>query len=305
MRCLQRNIWFASHCAISFLALGGCGVWTPTQPEDQAPRPAAAPSPPACTNWSAYDEDWHRRHCDVAIRWCSAGSGGSTTSTGSSGAAGARGTNGYAGATGSTTGAGGTNGSATGAAGTMGTNGAAGTNGSAAGAAGGAGSAGAVGTAGNGAGGEVATRDAGLSEGDAGASVDSGVALDGGHAVSADAGHATDVAGASSCVVGTTCPQGTSCVTGSCQACPGGVCTCQRDDDCSASQICDHDTATCTAPPPVCTALTTEAACSARVDCTPIYGGMSCTNNVGSPCHSGEANCTCATYSFAACVARD
>ena len=107
-----------------------------------------------------------------------------------------------------------------------------------------------------------------------------------------------------SCTVGATCPVGTSCVMGSCRTCSGGVCVCQRDDDCPATQICDHTAGTCTQPPPACSSLTTEAACIGRADCTPIYGGMNCTNNMGSPCHSGEANCTCATYSFAACVTR-
>jgi hypothetical protein len=104
--------------------------------------------------------------------------------------------------------------------------------------------------------------------------------------------------------VGSTCPAGDACVAGACQPCAGGVCVCLRDDDCAASQVCDHTAGTCTAPPPACTALTTEADCTARADCTPIYGGMSCTNDAGDICHSGEANCTCATYSFAACVAR-
>ncbi len=281
MGCLQRKIWFASHCAISVLALGGCGPWGPHQPEDRAPHPTAVAPEPACTNWNAYDEDWHRRHCDVAIRWCNGGANGSTIPIETSGAAGAQWNNGAAGAIGS----------ATGAAGATGTHGAAGASGSTTGGSGGAG-------------GEGAPTDAGLAGIDASASSDAGASADGGLAV-ADAGHASDGAGASSCVVSTTCPQGTACVAGSCQACAGGVCTCQRDDDCSAGQICDHDVGTCTTPPPVCAALSTEAACSARADCSPVYGGMSCTNTVGSPCHSGEANCTCATYSFAACVARD
>jgi hypothetical protein len=140
---------------------------------------------------------------------------------------------------------------------------------------------------------------------DAGAVADGGVAdastvTDGGVA---DGGDADDRGQANSCTVGATCPVGTSCVMGSCSACSAGVCVCQRDEDCPASQICDHNAGRCTEPPPACTSLTTETDCSARADCAPIYGGMSCTNSAGSPCHSGEANCTCATYSFAACIA--
>jgi len=257
MSCLHRNICFASHGAILFLALAGCDPWTPPETEN-----GAVPSESACTNWKSYDEDWHRRHCNVAIRWCDM----STTPRGwtpvgsSSGTAGATGTNGAGGTTGSPTGA--------------------------------------VGGAGGGGAG-----DAGLTGGGGSASVDSGVAVDGGHVVT-DAGHAAGD-GTTACIVSATCPLGTSCVTGSCQPCAAGVCACQRDDDCSASQVCNHDVGACATPPPTCAALTTEAACSARADCAPIYGGMSCTNTVGSPCHSGEANCTCATYDFAACVARD
>jgi hypothetical protein len=130
---------------------------------------------------------------------------------------------------------------------------------------------------------------------------------DAGAPASADSGtstHASDAGQPSTCTVGATCPAGSACVAGSCQACSNGVCECQRDDDCPASQICDHTVGTCAEPPPPCTALVTEAACVARPDCTPIYGGMSCTNAAGDVCQSGEANCTCATYSFAACIAR-
>jgi hypothetical protein len=149
---------------------------------------------------------------------------------------------------------------------------------------------------------------------DAGSSVkyDSGVAVLDGSGTgatgpadgSAGSGDAAGGGQSTSCTVGQTCPVGDSCVTGSCEPCAHGVCECLRDDDCAGSQICDHTSATCTVPPPPCTALTTEADCVARADCTPIYGGMSCTNTAGDPCHSGEANCTCATYSFAACVGR-
>ena len=134
-----------------------------------------------------------------------------------------------------------------------------------------------------------------------------GGTIDGGALASGDSGtstHASDAGPTISCTVGATCPAGSACVAGSCQACSNGICECQRDDDCPANQICDHTVGSCTEPPPPCTALVTEATCTARADCTPIYGGMSCTNNAGDVCQSGEANCTCATYSFAACVAR-
>ncbi len=139
------------------------------------------------------------------------------------------------------------------------------------------------------------------------ASSTDGAASDGGAPVAADSGRSTDASDAGAaiaCTVGATCPAASACVAGSCQACSNGVCECQRDDDCPANQICNHTVGTCTEPPPACTALLTEAACVARADCTPIYGGMSCTNDAGDVCQSGEANCTCATYSFAACIAR-
>jgi hypothetical protein len=160
--------------------------------------------------------------------------------------------------------------------------------------------------------GSVTTSDAGrlsLASSDGGATTSAGsdAGTDVGNAGTgtagvADASSADD--GGQACTVGATCPAGTSCVTGACRPCDAGVCVCQRDDDCPARQICDHAAGTCTQPPPACTSLTTEADCTARADCTPIYGGMSCTNSMGSSCQSGEANCTCATYSFAACVAR-
>jgi hypothetical protein len=301
MRRSQRNVWLAAHCAVAVVALGSCEGLIPKPADDRAPHPEVASAQPTCTQWDAYDADWHRRHCDDPIHWCTLPDTVGTTGGGTTG------TTGGAGSKGSATGAAGGAGSAGvgGAAGHAGSTGDAGAGGGAGGAASGGAAGGAAGStasggaAGTGAGGTVAPIDAGASGGDAGVSV--GGAPDGGHA-SADAG---PTGGQGACVVGTSCPQGTSCVSGSCQSCPAGVCTCQRDDDCSAMQICDHDTATCTSPPPACTALVTEAACAVRVDCTPFYGGMSCTNNVGSPCHSGEANCTCATYSFAACVARD
>jgi hypothetical protein len=122
--------------------------------------------------------------------------------------------------------------------------------------------------------------------------------------IAADGGSSVQGGPVIPCTVSATCAPGTSCVMGSCLTCAGGICSCLRDDDCSANQICDHVSGSCTQPPPACSALTTEAACVARANCIPIYGGMNCTNNLGNACHSGEANCTCATYSFAACIPR-
>jgi len=163
------------------------------------------------------------------------------------------------------------------------------------------------GATGNGDGRQNGTGESGASSADgATPSSDSGAmsSVESGNTAAADGGSAVEGGLVTPCTVSATCAQGSSCVMGSCLTCAGGICSCQRDDDCSANQICDHVSGSCTQPPPACTALTTEAACVARANCIPVYGGMNCTNNLGNACHSGEANCTCATYSFAACVAR-
>jgi len=247
--------------------LAGCDAsyWAPGPGDDYV----GGPRQPNCTDWYTYDEGWHRRHCnDTGFIWCNApeGSAGSTPSYDA--------------------GAGSAEGADTGALAT---------------AEAGEGSSGAEsGTSASGpaadAGSSTAADASSTTAADA-----SSTTIDGGSGAS---GNARDGAPVIPCTVSATCAVGTSCVAGSCQPCADAVCACQRDDDCPASQICDHTAGTCAEPPPACTALTTEATCAARADCSPIYGGMSCTNDVGSVCQSGEANCTCATYSFAACVAR-
>jgi hypothetical protein len=244
--------------AATLFWLAGCdsSYWAPG-PGDDYVGAVSTPRQPNCTDWYAYDEGWHRRHCnDTGFIWCNApadagsvegaDTGAVATTTAEAGE-GAGLDSGAALPTGSTSGA------------------------------------------------DSGTSASGLAA-DAGSTT-----IDGGSGAS---GTARDGAPVNSCTASATCAVGTSCVSGSCQPCADGVCACQRDDDCPASQICDHTAGTCAAPPPACTALTTEAACTARADCSPVYGGMSCTNDVGSVCQSGEANCTCATYSFAACVAR-
>jgi hypothetical protein len=147
-------------------------------------------------------------------------------------------------------------------------------------------------------------------EGGPGGDASSGAGWDAGGSSQSidDSGAATDGSGG---VVETEREGGTDAAAGDgpisegSAACTSDVCICQRDDDCPGTEVCDHTSATCVAPPPACSALTTEAACTGRADCSPVYGGIDCSNDLGTPCVSGEANCTCASYGFAACAIRD
>ena len=57
-------------------------------------------------------------------------------------------------------------------------------------------------------------------------------------------------------------------------------------------------------PPPACSTLTTEADCTARTDCKPVYEGIDCTTPSGGACKPGDPSCTCASFQFASCQAR-
>jgi hypothetical protein len=244
--------------------LAGCEVWTSDSTAGGSCYASANPSV-GCTNWYDFDDNWHRAHWnDPGWVWCNQPDAGVAPSGGQYG-----GSAGYDAGT-SPSGNG------------MMSDGASSSGPSQDGGAG-------AGQSGDGGGAGCTTGCAARDGGNAGTSADGGAA---------------DAHLGPACLTSGTCPVGSSCVSGFCQTCSGGVCICQRDGDCSSSQVCDHTTGTCAAPPPTCAQLTTEAACSARADCEPIYGGMSCTNDAGTVCHSGEANCTCATYSFAVCVAR-
>jgi len=274
MKTLRPLSWFAPALPLAILSIAACydGTSDWRRNGDRVPS-VSPPSQPKCTDWYAYDADWHRRHCDApGYLWCNAPDAGGYETTADADSP-------------SSTDAG-----------------------------------------------EAPTIDGGTSDaaaiespdssvvgvsGDDAQAVDAGggaSALDasggasavdaGGGASALDASGGQDVAAPIACASSATCAVGTTCVADACQPCASGICTCQRDDDCPASQICDHTAGTCAEAPPACSALTTEAVCTARADCTAVYGGMSCTNDTGSPCHSGEANCTCATYSFAVCTAR-
>lgn len=79
---------------------------------------------------------------------------------------------------------------------------------------------------------------------------------------------------------------------------------CRRDNDCPSDQVCNHATGVCEAPPVWCTDIVVEADCVARTDCQAIYGGMNCTDANGGECVSGDVDCTCEIFSFAACITR-
>ncbi|HUJ57260.1 MAG TPA: hypothetical protein VLX92_02155 [Kofleriaceae bacterium] len=83
-------------------------------------------------------------------------------------------------------------------------------------------------------------------------------------------------------------------------ACPDGQIPAVRDGcyDGSCRAI-----ASCDVPPP-CTVLAYEDDCSARSDCEPEYTGEDCVDSTGRACTAGDANCTCQTFVFSACVAR-
>ena len=55
-------------------------------------------------------------------------------------------------------------------------------------------------------------------------------------------------------------------------------------------------------PPPECMELATEAACSDRADCTPIYAGTDCSCGPECICEGGDPNCICESFGFLVCV---
>lgn len=87
-------------------------------------------------------------------------------------------------------------------------------------------------------------------------------------------------------------------------ACAPGECACVRDDDCPAELVCDHAAEVCVLPPVRCVDLTVEASCVSAAACQPVYAGQDCRNPSGGECEAGDVDCTCATFSFAACVDR-
>lgn len=129
------------------------------------------------------------------------------------------------------------------------------------------------------------------------------------------------------CVPGPECTRdsdcefaGQSCLLGHCYNAPpatigqcAGVVTCADpppvcyphmvpvvDDHCYTGAC--RAIADCEAPPP-CERIQHEYDCTSRIDCAASFRGEDCTAPDGGACTSG-ADCTCASYVFAACAAK-
>ena len=226
--------------AIASLALTGCWGGSSSCPHGDCGGGysyGAGSGIATCVDWDSYDDDWHRRHCgDPYWVWCNAPD--ASPNAASDATSGNRGgsSEADAGATGSAT-----------------------SSGSNAGSDGG-------GSGGN-TGSETGSGDGGVSQSivDGGTTADAGVstaAMDGGGEGAAPGDEATVAGGGDAAA-------GDSAISESSPACTGDVCICQRDDDCPTTEVCDHTTATCVAPPPTCSALTTEVGCTGRSDCSP------------------------------------
>ena len=102
-------------------------------------------------------------------------------------------------------------------------------------------------------------------------------------------------------------PNGTcgGTATGSCQTleprCPTGQVPLLLDGcwtgTCRAYAQCDV--------PPVCANINDEMDCLGRTDCGAVYTGTNCHKSDGSACHPGDTGCTCSSYTFASCAAKN
>ncbi len=81
---------------------------------------------------------------------------------------------------------------------------------------------------------------------------------------------------------------------------------CAKERDCEPGYNCSPDTHECLpADEETCGELDTEAACTHRSDCTPIYGGTNCSCGKDCECHGGEPGCVCETFQFFVCQAAE
>lgn len=120
---------------------------------------------------------------------------------------------------------------------------------------------------------------------DAGAAAGSGGTATGGTAASGSAGTDTSAGGEPPVVMATPC---------------------EGERDCDAGYNCNLETHECeAAAEETCGELETEAACTHRSDCTPIYGGTNCSCGADCECQGGEPGCICESFEFFVCRAAE
>ena len=88
------------------------------------------------------------------------------------------------------------------------------------------------------------------------------------------------------CAAAPTCPSGQVPLIDSTTGCYNGQC--EAYGSCSESPVCEH--------------INDESNCLSRsTDCAATYTGINCHKPDGTQCHSGDTNCTCQSFQFAAC----
>lgn len=81
---------------------------------------------------------------------------------------------------------------------------------------------------------------------------------------------------------------------------------CDEESDCDPGFNCEQETQQCLpADEETCAELETEAACTHRSDCTPIYGGTNCSCGQDCECQGGEPGCICESFEFFVCQAAE
>lgn len=81
---------------------------------------------------------------------------------------------------------------------------------------------------------------------------------------------------------------------------------CEKENDCGPGFNCNFDTNECQpADTETCGELETEAECTERADCIPIYGGTNCSCGADCECQGGEPGCICESFDYFVCRASE
>jgi hypothetical protein len=112
--------------------------------------------------------------------------------------------------------------------------------------------------------------------------------------------------GASSPCVGGTVDDGSSEGGGGAAPPAPQPVSCDDEQDCPKGFNCNVDAQQCqAADEETCGELTSEAACTHRSDCTPVYAGTNCSCGKDCECHGGEPGCVCEAFQFFVCQAAE